>query len=126
MDDLNKSYAGAVFVVYEDLYVIQRYDGTDHRCIVASHTDINDENQTIYLPKITTSLDDAKTGTKLSYAETDAHLIDTINYYNLKPYTQYTVKGRLYDMEDGKILDGSEKEQQFTLNEIHNNKNYNT
>ena len=67
VDDFNKSYEGAVFVVYEDLYVIQRYDGADDRSIVASHTDINDENQTIYLPKITTSLNDAKTGTKLSY-----------------------------------------------------------
>lgn len=93
VDDLNKSYDGAVFVVYEDLYVIQRYDGADGRSIVASHTDINDENQTIYLPKITTSLDDAKTGTKLSYAEKDAHLVDTINYYNMKPSTQYTVTG---------------------------------
>lgn len=116
VDDLNKSYNGAVFVVYEDLYVIQRYDGADDRSIVASHTDINDENQTIYLPKITTSLNDAKTGTKLSYAESNAHLIDTINYYNMKPSTQYTVKGRLYNMEDGKVLEGSEKSQQFTSN----------
>lgn len=116
VDDLNKSYAGAVFVVYEDLYVIQRYDGADDRSIVASHTDINDENQTIYLPKITTSLDDFKTKTKLSYAEKNAHLIDTINYYNMKPSTQYTVKGRLYNMEDGKVLEGSEKVQQFTSN----------
>lgn len=116
VDDLNKSYDGAVFVVYEDLYVIQRYDGADDRSIVASHTDINDENQTIYLPKITTSLNDSKTGTKLSYAEANAHLIDTINYFNLKPSTQYTVKGRLYNMEDGKVLEGSEKVQQFTSN----------
>lgn len=116
VDDLNKSYDGAVFVVYEDLYVIQRYDGADDRSIVASHTDINDENQTIYLPKITTSLDDFKTKTKLSYAEKDAHLVDTINYYNMKPSTQYTVKGRLYNMEDGTVLLGSEKNQQFTSN----------
>ncbi len=116
VDDLNKSYKGAVFVVYEDLYVIQRYDGADDRSIVASHTDINDENQTIYLPKITTSLNDSKTGTKLSYAESNAHLIDTINYFNFKPSTQYTVKGRLYNMEDGTVLPGSEKVQQFTSN----------
>lgn len=116
VDDFNKSYEGAVFVVYEDLYVIQRYDGADDRSIVASHTDINDENQTIYLPKITTSLDDFKTKTKLSYAEKDAHLVDTINYYNMKPSTQYTVKGRLYNMEDGRVLEGSEKVQQFTSN----------
>ena len=116
VDDLNESYAGAVFVVYEDLYVIQRYDGADDRSIVASHTDINDEDQTIYLPKITTSLNDSKTGTKLLYAEKDAHLVDTINYYNMKPSTQYTVKGRLYNMEDGKVLEGSEKVQQFTSN----------
>ena len=61
-------------------------------------------------------MDDFKTKTKLSYAEKDAHLEDTINYYNMKPSTQYTVKGRLYNMEDGKVLEGSEKVQQFTSN----------
>lgn len=60
-----EDYNGMVFVVYEELYVIQRYDGDDARSIVASHTDIADLNQTIYVPRITTSLNDKKTGTKI-------------------------------------------------------------
>lgn len=60
-DDL-KTYKGAVFVVYEEMYVVQRYDGDDARSIVAEHTNIDDENQTIYIPYMTTELLDSKTG----------------------------------------------------------------
>lgn len=60
-DDM-KIYKGAVFVVFEELYVIQRYEGDDAESIVAAHTDITDDTQTIYIPYITTSLLDTKTG----------------------------------------------------------------
>lgn len=106
VDDL-KTYQGAVFVVYEDLYVIQRYDGADDESIVASHEDIFDENQTIYLPYITTTLLDQKSGLHIMYAEQDAALTDTISYYNFKPGQTYYVSGRLVDMKTGKTLKDS-------------------
>lgn len=64
-----EDYNGMTFVVYGELYVIQRYDGDDARSIVASHTDIADLNQIIYVPRITTELNDKKTGTKIADAD---------------------------------------------------------
>jgi len=61
-----EDYNGMTFVVYGELYVIQRYDGDDARSIVASHTDIADLNQIIYVP---TELNDKKTGTKIADAD---------------------------------------------------------
>ncbi|MCM1219380.1 MAG: VaFE repeat-containing surface-anchored protein [Lachnospiraceae bacterium] len=102
-----EDYNGMVFVVYEELYVIQRYDGDDDRSIVASHTDIADLNQTIYVPRITTSLNDKKTGTKIMLAEKDAHLVDRIDYYRFQPNTEYVIKGKLLDMSTGAVLTDS-------------------
>lgn len=100
-----KLYEGTVFVVYEELYVIQRYD--DDESIVASHTDINDTNQTIYIPYITTTLLDTKTGLHIMYAENSAALTETISYYNFKPGDTFYVSGRLIDMKTGKVLSDS-------------------
>lgn len=97
-------YNGMVFVVYEELYVIDRYDDADHRCIVATHTDIADVNQTVYVPRITTSLNDKKSGSKILLAEQNARLTDTVNYYRFQPSTDYTIKGKLIDMETGDVL----------------------
>lgn len=99
-----KDYNGMVFVVYEELYVIQRYDGDDARSIVASHTDIADLNQTIYVPRITTNLTDKKTGTKIADADGTMQLTDTVNYYRFQPNTEYVIKGKLLDMKTGNVL----------------------
>ena len=99
-----KDYNGMVFVVYEELYVIQRYDGDDARSIVASHTDIADLNQTIYVPRITTNLTDKKTGTKIADADGTMQLTDTVNYYRFQPNTEYVIKGKLLDMQTGNVL----------------------
>ena len=102
-DDL-KIYNGAVFVVFEEMYVIQKYEGDDAESIVAAHTDISDETQTIYIPYITTTLLDTKTGLHIMYAESGACLVDTVSYYSCKPGMQFFVSGRLIDMETGKVL----------------------
>lgn len=99
-----EDYNGMVFVVYEELYVIQRYDGDDARSIVASHTDIADLNQTIYVPRITTNLTDKKTGTKIADADGTMQLTDTVNYYRFQPNTEYEIKGKLLDMQTGNVL----------------------
>lgn len=107
VDDLKNTYKGAVFVVYEELYVIQKYDGDDDESICASHTDLNDENQTVYIPFITTTLKDTKTGLHIMYAESNAALTDTISYHSFKPGQAYYVSGRLVDMKTGKTLKDS-------------------
>lgn len=99
-----EDYNGMVFVVYEELYVIQRYNGGDTRSIVASHTDIADLNQTIYVPRVTTELTDRKTGTKIADADGTMQLTDTVSYYRFQPNTEYVVKGKLLDMQTGNVL----------------------
>jgi len=99
-----EDYNGMVFVVYEELYVVDRYDDADHRCLVATHTDIADVNQTVYVPRITTSLNDGKSGSKILLAEKNVHLTDTVDYYRFQPSTDYTIKGKLIDMETGDVL----------------------
>ena len=97
-----------VFVVYEELYVIANYDGTDHEILVAKHTDINDLNQTIYPnPVITTSLSDAGTKEKALDAKEDTTLTDTITYKNFDPRLSYTIRGQLINMETGHVLTDS-------------------
>lgn len=97
-----------VFVVYEELYVIANYDGTDHEILVAKHTDINDLNQTIYPnPVITTSLSDAGTKEKALDAKEDTTLTDTITYKNFDPRLSYTIRGQFINMETGHVLTDS-------------------
>ncbi|MCM1233301.1 MAG: VaFE repeat-containing surface-anchored protein [Ruminococcus flavefaciens] len=113
---------GAVFVVYQELYVIQRYEGDDDRSLVATHTDIGNLNQTIYIPYIWTDLNDYSTGTKVLNAAQDAHVVDTISYKRFQPNTVYTVKGRLIDMQTGGVLTDSsnnrvEKEMEVTTSD---------
>ena len=105
--DIPKWNSG-VFVVYEELYVIASYDGTDHEILVAKHTDINDLNQTIYPnPVITTSLSDAGTKGKVLDAKEDTALTDTITYKNFDPRLSYTIRGQLINMETGHVLTDS-------------------
>lgn len=113
--DLSKysgdAFQGVELVVFEELYVVDRYDGADHECLVAGHTDISDKNQTVYVPKVTTSLRDRKTGTQVLNPSKDACLVDTISYFRMQPDTEYTVRGKLIDMQTGKVLAGSDGEK---------------
>lgn len=102
--DIPKQNSG-IFVVYEELYVIDAYDGSDHEILVAKHTDIGDLNQTVFTnPTIETSLKDALTQSKILDAKKDACLTDAISYKNFDPRIPYTIKGKLIDMETGNTL----------------------
>lgn len=63
---------------------------------VAVHEDINDKNQTVYIPKI---------GTKAALV--DKSVEDTVSYENLIP-GQYFMIGWLVDKETGEKIEGSE------------------
>ena len=75
--------------------------------LVASHEDINDENQTVRVkspnPSIGTTLTDEQ-GTK-EVEPTKVTLVDKVSYENLTVGKEYTVSGRLMDKETGKELD---------------------
>ena len=77
---------GATVVVFETLY-------TDNK-EVATHTDINDADQTVTYPKV---------GTKASESTVDNTVVikDIVSYENLVVGKKYTVKGVLMDKSTG-------------------------
>lgn len=85
---------GTVLVAYEKIY-----KGTE---VVASHEDSTDENQTVYLPKISTSAKDKATGLNQIQAK-EATLVDTVSYSSL-PSLEYTLTGVLMNAATGEEL----------------------
>lgn len=91
---------GTTLVVFEDV----TYDNKS----VIIHHDLDDENQTIYIPKGRTSAKDDKTEDHITFAEEEAHITDTLTYSNLVKGLTYTVCGRLYDKNTGKPIKDAE------------------
>ena len=87
---------GRKLVVYEYLEL----DGNT----VASHTDISDTDQTIYVPKLRTTIFDSENGSHNSAADEDITLIDTVRYNGVEIGRRYTVVGTLVDNETGNAL----------------------
>ena len=75
---------------------------------VASHADINDEDQSVYYPKVKTSASDKATNDRITTHGGKQIFVDTVKYTNLLPGKEYTVKGTLMDKETKKplIVDG--------------------
>jgi hypothetical protein len=88
------TFEGRTLVIYEELQ-IYKADGT--WATVATHMDINDENQTIHIPKIRTNAVDSETMTHLSKKDGSVTILDTITYENLIPGLTYTLEGCLMD-----------------------------
>ena len=99
--------AGKVVVAYETLYI-----GSN---IVAEHKNIQNDDQTVYLPKVETELVDNGTGTHHAEGEGTVTLTDTVTYTNLRPGRQYTVKGELMNKATGES-NGITAEKTFTPN----------
>ena len=88
--------AGTTAVAFEELY---------HNDIqVAVHTDIEDEDQSVHYPKVSTNAYDENTGSHLGTHTEEARVIDIVHYENLLTGKEYTVKGTLMDKETGEAL----------------------
>ena len=101
--ELNASQlAGTTTVVFENLYS----DGA----LLAAHADLEDAEQTVYIPEIHTTAKDAVTEIDHTEANKTATIVDTVSYTNLLPGKEYTVSGTLMDKETGKavLADGKE------------------
>ncbi len=59
--------------------------------VLAVHEDIEDEEQTVYLPKLGTKATDQDTESKNSYADDKITIIDEASYENLVPGETYKV-----------------------------------
>ena len=78
---------------------------------VASHTDISDTDQTIYVPSIKTTIIDSENGIHNAAADKEITLIDTVRYNGLEVGRKYSVTGTLVDKETRKaLLDDAGKE----------------
>ncbi len=94
--------AGTTTVVFENLYS----DGA----LLVAHADLEDDEQTVYIPKIHTTAKDQTTKINHTEANKTATIVDTVSYTNLLPGREYTVSGTLMDKETGKavLADGKE------------------
>ncbi|WCC79091.1 VaFE repeat-containing surface-anchored protein [Cutibacterium equinum] len=85
--------AGRELVAFEHV----RQNGKD----VAVHTDINDVNQTVWVPKVgTTAVDKADGDHTVSVK--GGTVVDTVRYEGLEPGKTYQVSGELMDRHTGK------------------------
>ena len=104
--------AGKTVVAFEHVY----YEDKE----VGSHTDIEDEDQSIHFPAIGTTAKDSSTKDPIANAG-KVTIVDTVSYQNLIPGQKYTLKGVLMDKETGKeLLIGDEPvtaEKEFTPEE---------
>ncbi len=82
-----RNLAGRTVVAFETL--------TKDNKEYAVHHDIADEGQTVYIPKIGTSVQDDDTKSHLSHADEEVTLVDTVKYENLVPGKEYVLKGTL-------------------------------
>ena len=76
---------------------------------LAVHTDINDENQTIYFPEIKTTAKDADMNSNISCAKKEITLVDTVSFKGLVPNQKYGVTGTLMDKETKKPVEADGK-----------------
>lgn len=90
-------------VVFEDMYEKDR--------LLASHSDIEDEDQTVNIIDIHTSanINSNKEITVDNNADTTIKLIDTVSYEGLTVGKEYTLKGTLHT-KDGKVFKVDDKE----------------
>ena len=108
--ELNASQlAGTTTVVFEDLYS----DGA----LLASHADLKDAEQTVYIPEIHTTAKDQTTGINHTEATKDATIVDTVFYTHLLPGREYTVTGTLMDQATNKpiLVNGKEVTAETTF-----------
>ena len=91
--------------ILEDATLVVFEDVTYNNKSVIIHHDINDTEQTIYIPKGRTSATDDKTEDHITYAEEEAHITDVLTYSNLVKGLNYTVCGRLYGKDGNPVKD---------------------
>lgn len=89
--------AGKTVVAFETV----RRDGRE----VAVHADIEDQDQTVRIPSIGTTLTDQDGHHVTPSAEGEITLTDAVSYQNLKPGATYTVTGTLMDKATGKAVE---------------------
>ena len=101
---------GKDLVAFEKIYL--------EKALVASHEDLKDKGQTVYIPKIETTAKDKDSDTHNAVARKEVTINDEVKYKNLIPGQEYKVSGILMDQKTEKplLVDGKEvrAEKKFT------------
>ncbi|MBQ7145721.1 MAG: VaFE repeat-containing surface-anchored protein [Lachnospiraceae bacterium] len=87
---------------------------------VAVHADINDEDQTVYVPEIGTTATDSQTGGHMANASEAVTIIDVVEYKALIPGATYTMEGQLHLKSDGEKTIGETVTKTFIADESGN------
>ncbi len=72
---------------------------------VAVHEDPEDEDQTVYVPSISTEASDAETGKKTLRDSSKGGVVDLVRYTGLTPGERYLLKARLLDKSTGETAE---------------------
>lgn len=90
-------------VIYEELYY-----GNE---LIAQHKDQDDNDQTVYLPDISTTATDKDTKSHICSYKADCEINDKVEYHDLIAGNRYTVKGSLVRKDDpGSVISTAETE----------------
>lgn len=92
--------AGKTVVVFEDMY--------QDKIKIATHTDITDKEQSIYISKITTKLTGIDYKQKIFYPNEKIRIKDTMQYENFVKGKVYYAKGEIVNDKTGKVIKRSE------------------
>lgn len=72
--------------------------------LVATHEELDDAGQTVFVPSISTTLADSEGSSVVSSANEMVSLVDTVSFRGLWPGESYRVEGSLHDRETGEVL----------------------
>lgn len=86
-----RNLEGKTLVAFETLYYGEK--------LYAVHADLEDEDQTIYVPSVGTTASGKDTGTHHAFARENVELTDTVEYRNLLPGETYTLHGIVVEKE---------------------------
>lgn len=94
------------------------------KTVIATHEDIDDQDQTVYLPSIKTNAKDAESKTNYVAPKENAEIIDNVRYSNLLPGKKYKITGKLMSKKTGQVVTVKGQEitvtQTFTASESGN------
>ncbi|MBS7190969.1 MAG: VaFE repeat-containing surface-anchored protein [Clostridiales bacterium] len=75
---------------------------------IAVHTDIEDKDQTVYVPEIKTTAIGEDTEDHIEKAKEDAVIVDTVEYKGLEVGREYVMTGKLVDKVNGEVITDAE------------------
>lgn len=99
----SSSLEGKTLVAFEYLH----WKGIE----TAKHEDAGDTAQTVYVPKLRTTLTDKAVEDEVGVKDKDDTLVDTVRYWNLAPHENYIIKGQLVQKSTGKVLAEAQSEE---------------